>query len=58
VKIKEELGVDVELIHGKYGEYKVLVDGEVVLNGGARVVMGLFPSIDSLVKVVRDRVKA
>jgi hypothetical protein len=45
------------LVHGKYGEYKALVDGEVVFNGGARVIMGLFPSIDDLVKVVRDKIK-
>ena len=35
-RIRRELRIDVDLVHGKYGEFKVLVDGNVVVDGGRR----------------------
>jgi hypothetical protein len=54
-RIKRELTVEVEKIHGNYGEYKVLVDGEVVVDGGSKVVFGVFPSGKKVVEAVRQR---
>lgn len=41
------------MVHGRYGEYKVLVDGKVVVDGGAKVILGIMPSGDSVVEAVR-----
>jgi hypothetical protein len=43
----------VETIRGHYGEYKVLVDGETVVDGGPLVTLGLMPSARKIVAKVR-----
>jgi hypothetical protein len=43
-RIRRELQTDVDKVAGHYGEYKVLVDGEVVVDGGSLVVLGVMPS--------------
>ncbi len=52
-RIKKELGVEVEKVHGVYGEYKVLVDDKVVVDGGAKVILGIFPSGSKTVQAVK-----
>ena len=52
-KIKRELGIAVDMVHGRYGEYKVLVDDETVVDGGPRVILGVFPPVDKIVQAVR-----
>lgn len=52
-RLRRELNTDVEMVHGRYGEYKVLVDGKVVVDGGAKVILGIMPSGDSVVEAVR-----
>ena len=47
--------MEVDKVHGHYGEYTVLVDGEVVVDGGARVMLGLVPSGKKIVEQVRSR---
>ena len=42
-----------DAIRGHYGEYKVLVDGETVVDGGALVVVGVMPSARRTVEAVR-----
>jgi hypothetical protein len=54
-RLQRELGVEVEKVHGKYGEYKVLVDGNVVVDGGVPVIIGVMPSAKSIVEQVRGR---
>lgn len=49
-------GVDVEIVRGRYGEFKVLVDGEVAIDGGALVVLGVTPSGRKVVDAVWARV--
>lgn len=44
-----------DTVHGRYGEYKVLVDGDVVVDGGSMVMLGLMPSTRKIVDAVRDR---
>lgn len=42
-----------DTVHGRYGEYKVLVDGEVVIDGGPKVILGVMPSGKKIVEKVR-----
>lgn len=44
-----------DAVRGHYGEYKVLVDGEVVVDGGALVMVGMMPPARSTVAKVRER---
>ena len=44
------------MIRGQYGEYKVLVDDAVVVDGGPLVILGVMPSSRKIVDIVRDRV--
>jgi hypothetical protein len=52
-RLRRELGIEVETIRGRYGEYKVLVDGETVVDGGRRVTLGVMPSAPRIVEKVR-----
>jgi hypothetical protein len=54
-KLRRELQIEVDAEHGRYGEYKVLVDGEVMVDGGALAVLGILPSGRKIVSAVRDR---
>lgn len=40
---------------GRYSEYKVLVDGETVVDGGPMVMLGVMPSSRTIVDTVRER---
>ena len=44
-----------ETIRGSYGEYKVLVDGDTVVDGGPLVILGVMPSARKIVDQVRER---
>lgn len=52
-KLKQELGTDIEMIHGNYGEFKVLVDGNVVSDAGLIAAFGIVPSDESILSAVR-----
>jgi len=46
------------MIKGQYGEYKFLVDGETVVDGGALVVVGIMPSAKKTVAAVQAKLSA
>jgi peptidyl-tRNA hydrolase len=52
-KLRRDLGIEVEMVHGAYGEYKVLVDGETVIDGGALTILGIVPTGRKVVDAVR-----
>ena len=52
--IRRELGAEAERRSGAYGEFKVLVDGEVVAEAGAFGFLGVLPGT----RAVLERVKA
>jgi hypothetical protein len=56
--MRRELKTDVDMVHGHYGEFKVLVDGEVVVDGGALGFMGLLPSGKQVMEAVKARLSA
>lgn len=43
------------MVHGSYGEFKVLVDDQVVIDGGALAALGVVPSGRRVVEAVRAR---
>lgn len=54
-QIKSELNVDAEMVHGRYGEFKIQVDGETVVDGGGDAVPGILPSANRIVEAVRGK---
>ena len=57
-RLRRDLGIDVDAVRGHYGEYKVLVDDEVVVDGGALVILGVMPSSRKIVDTVRERLSS
>ena len=57
-RIRRELHTNVEMVHGKYGEFKVLVDGEIVVDGGALAFMGVLPSRRQVLEAVQAKLSA
>ena len=44
------------MVRGRYGEYSVLVDGQVVVDGGPLVIVGVMPSGANIVAKVREQI--
>lgn len=43
------------MVHGRYGEFKVLVDDQVVVDAGAMAALGVLPSGRKVVEAVRRK---
>jgi hypothetical protein len=43
------------MVRGRYGEFKVEVDGQTVIDPGALAVLGVLPSGRKVVEAVRAR---
>jgi hypothetical protein len=43
------------MVRGHYGEFKVLVDGDTVIDGGASAFLGVLPSASKVLTAVRAR---
>ncbi len=54
-RLRRELGSDVEMAKGRYGEFKVLVDGQTVVDGGGLAALGVLPSARRVVDAVRAK---
>ena len=54
-RLRRELQTDVDMVHGRYGEFKVLVDGEPIVDGGALAALGMLPPGKRIVDAVRAR---
>ncbi|HJR66283.1 MAG TPA: hypothetical protein VJ802_07615 [Gemmatimonadaceae bacterium] len=54
-RLRREFSRDVTMIHGSYGEFKVLVDDEVVIDAGALTALGIVPSNRRIIAAVRAR---
>lgn len=54
-KLRRELNIEVEMAHGRYGEFKVTVDGDTVIDGGAAAFLGVLPTRREVVDAVRTR---
>ena len=54
-RLRRELVSDVEMIKGRYGEFKVLVDGQTVVDAGALAALGVLPSARRVVDAVKAK---
>ena len=54
-RLRRELHIDVDTEHGHYGEYKVFVDGKVVVDAGPLAILGVLPPARKTINAVRDR---
>ena len=54
-RIERELHVEVKKIKGCYGEYKILVDGKTIIDGGTKALLGILPSGKKVVDAVKAR---
>jgi hypothetical protein len=54
-RLRRELETEVDMVRGRYGELKFLVDGETVVDGGPLAAVGVFPSSSKIVAAVRRR---
>jgi hypothetical protein len=52
-RLRRELHKEVEMVRGRYGEFKVLVDGETVVDAGALAALGVLPSGRKVLAAVR-----
>ena len=52
-RLRRDLHTDVDMVHGRYGEFKVLVDGREVIDGGAMAALGVLPSRRTVLEAVR-----
>jgi hypothetical protein len=43
------------MISGKYGEFKILVDNEIVVDGGSLAFLGVLPSGREVLEAVRSK---
>jgi hypothetical protein len=50
------LGADVDMVRGRYGEFKVLVDGETVVDAGSLAALGVLPSGRKVLDAVRSKI--
>ena len=54
--LRRELQTNVEMVRSRYGDFKVLVDGEVVVDGGSAAFLGIVPSRAKILAAVKDRI--
>jgi len=53
-ELRRRLGADVEVAteDGRYGEFKVIIDGEQVLSAGSMAFLGVLPTVRAVCEVV------
>jgi len=56
-RLRRELQTDVQMERGRYGEFKVVVDGQTVVDGGPMAALGILPSGRKIVEAVRVRIE-
>jgi hypothetical protein len=54
-RLRRELGSEIEMVKGRYGEFKVLVDGQTVVDAGALAALGVLPSGRRVVDAVKAK---
>lgn len=43
------------MVHGKYGDFTVLVDGKVVVDGGSLAFLGVMPKSRQVIEAVKEK---
>jgi hypothetical protein len=55
--MRRELGADVAMVHGRYGEFKVLVDEKTVVDAGALAFLGVMPTARQIIERVQEALR-
>jgi hypothetical protein len=56
-RIRREFQTDVDMVRRGYGVFKVLVDGDTVVDGGAAAFLGVMPSGAKIAAAVREALR-
>jgi hypothetical protein len=56
-RLRRELHVEVEMVRGHSGEFKVLWTARPFVDGGATAFLGVMPSGRKIVEIVRNSLK-
>jgi hypothetical protein len=56
--LRHDLGLEVEVVEGHYGEFVVLVNGEKLIGGGPLGFLGVLPSVREVRDLVERRLRA
>jgi hypothetical protein len=54
-KIRRELKTEVTMTHGRYGEFRILVDGKEAIAAGKLAALGVLPSTRKILAAVKAR---
>ena len=54
-RLRREFNRDVDMVNGRYGEFKVLVNDQVAIDAGALTALGAVPSTRRIIDAVRAR---
>ncbi len=57
-KVRRELNVQAQIVGGPYGQFQVLLDGALVLDGGPLAALGILPSSRKVIDALRDRMSS
>ena len=58
MRLRRELHTEVDMVKARYGEFKVLVDGKVAVEGGSAAFLGILPPYQRILDDVRKRLPA
>jgi hypothetical protein len=54
-RLRRELKTEIVMVHGRYGEFKVLMDGDVIVDGGSMAFLGVLPTTKEILAAIRAR---
>jgi hypothetical protein len=54
-RLRRERQIDIEIVRSHHGEFKVRVNGETVIDGGALAALDVLPSGRKVLEAVRSR---
>lgn len=57
-RLRREFQTDVDMVSGQYGEFKIVVDGTVVIDGGSAAFLGVLPSRGKILTAVRAQLSS
>lgn len=56
--LRKDLGLDVEVVEGHYGEFTVLADGQPIVRGGILTFLGIMPSLRKVREALQETLKS
>jgi hypothetical protein len=51
--LRRDLKAEVEVLGGPYGQFRVELDGKPVIEGGPLAMLGVLPSVQTVLEAVR-----